>query len=42
MEIWTDEMTSLVVSTAISLLAPYIVYALERYLKTRLCTGPQF
>jgi hypothetical protein len=36
MDIWTDEMTGLVVSTAISILVPYLVYALERYLKIRL------
>lgn len=36
MEIWTDEMTNLVVSTAISVLVPYLVYVLERYLKIRL------
>jgi Family of unknown function (DUF6127) len=38
MDIWTDEMTGLVVSTAISLLVPYLVYVLERYLKIRLET----
>lgn len=36
MEVWTNEMTGRVVSTAISLLVPYLVYALERYLKVRL------
>lgn len=36
MTLWTDEMTGLIVSTAISLLLPYLIYALERYLKLRL------
>jgi hypothetical protein len=39
MDIWTDEMTSLVVSAAISILLPYLVYALECYLKIRLNTA---
>ncbi|WP_424931877.1 hypothetical protein [Amaricoccus macauensis] len=39
MEIWANELTNLVVSTAISLLVPYLVYALERYLKIRLDTA---
>lgn len=36
MTIFTNEMTGLIVSTAISILVPYLVYALERYLKIRL------
>lgn len=36
MILWSDEMTGLIVSTAISLLLPYLIYALERYLKLRL------
>jgi hypothetical protein len=34
--IWTGEMTGLVISTPISILVPYLVYVLERYLKIRL------
>ena len=36
MDLWTPEMTQLLVSTAITLLVPYLIYAAERYLKVRL------
>ena len=36
MDLWTPEMTQLVVSTAITILVPYLVFAADRYLKVRL------
>ena len=36
MDLWTPEMTQLLVSTAITILVPYLIYAAERYLKVRL------
>lgn len=36
MDLWTPEMTHMLVSTAITILVPYLIYAVERYLKVRL------